>query len=318
MRTSVLRPAAGHTAWLLALAMGGAALLGGCASAPDEHTAAPVDARVAQTPAEALLEPGVKVPLPTVHGIVPATFHQLMTIGYRDQTQQLQTVLEIAPGSLSLAGLTPAGIRLFEGRYDGVEVSTELAAGMEKMPPVSQVLLDVMLSLCPPDRFTLPPGYVLQDRGWLHRELYAPDGSTVYAIEYDDALGSGRRLPVSISHQVFGYQVSFRYLPSPQAEDAGEDEVSAEGEEHARGKPRRGKRFGRDLMGRPINQDGTVDYSQIRQRSSVPARIPGSLQQQYPQQQYPQQLSLPTGLPGLMQGGQSTLQSFPMPTSSGQ
>ena len=317
MRKPAVMQAPRFATWLMAMAMGGAAALGGCASGPEQDAAAPEPAPAVQTPAEALLEPGVKVPLPTVHGIVPATFHQLMTIGYRDQTQQLQTVLEIAPGSLSFAGLTPSGIRLFEGRYDGVEVSTELAAGMQKMPPVSQVLLDIMLSLCPPDRFALPPGYVLQDRGWLHRELYAPDGSTVYAIEYDDALGSGRRLPVSISHQVFGYQVSFRYLPSPQEENATGDEVSDEGEEHARGKPRRGKRFGRDLMGRPINQDGTVDYSQIRQRPSAPARIQGALQQQYPQQ-FPQQLSLPAGLPGLMQGGQSTLQSFPMPTSSGQ
>ncbi len=92
------------------------------------------------------------------------------------------TVLEADGRQLTLVGLTPSGVRLFLVRYDQQGISTRQLSPLltTGMPPVSQVLADVMLCYWPLASWQsqLPPGWTLRDEGLLRR-LRAPDGALV-------------------------------------------------------------------------------------------------------------------------------------------
>lgn len=87
------------------------------------------------------------------------------------------TVLEADYRQLTLVGLTPSGVRLFLVRYDQQGISTRQLSPLltTGMPPVSQVLADVMLCYWPLASWQpqLPPGWTLRDEGPLRR-LRAP------------------------------------------------------------------------------------------------------------------------------------------------
>ena len=79
------------------------------------------------------------------------------------------------------------------------------------MPPVSQVLADVMLCYWPLASWQsqLPPGWTLRDEGPLRR-LRAPDGTLVTEIRYRDA--DGVREPVGLQQHVFHYRLQLETL----------------------------------------------------------------------------------------------------------
>ena len=98
-------------------------------------------------------------------------------------------------------------------RYDQQGIATQqlsplLATGM---PPVTQVLADVMLCYWPLASWQpqLPPGWTLRDQG-LTRRLRAPDGALVSEIHYRDI--DGVREPVSLQQHVFHYRLQLETL----------------------------------------------------------------------------------------------------------
>ena len=130
-----------------------------------------------------------------------------------ESAHQLMTVLEADGSQLTLVGLTPSGVRLFRVRYDQQGIATQqlsplLATGM---PPVTQVLADVMLCYWPLASWQpqLPPGWTLRDQG-LTRRLRAPDGALVSEIHYRDI--DGVREPVSLQQHVFHYRLQLETL----------------------------------------------------------------------------------------------------------
>lgn len=161
----------------------------------------------------AYLDKGTVMTLPAPVLAAPFYRQQLLTASVGGSNHQLMTVLEADGHQLTLVGLTPSGVRLFLVRYDqqGIEtrqLSPLLTSGM---PPVSQVLADVMLCYWPLASWQpqLPPGWTLRDEGLLRR-LRAPDGTLVTEIRYRDA--DGVREPVGLQQYVFNYRLQLETL----------------------------------------------------------------------------------------------------------
>lgn len=160
--------------------------------------------------AAAFLVPDVKVALPRESGHPNATYHQLLDISHGKEEQSVQAVLQFSPGTVSLTGLSTLGLRLFHGSYSGGVLTVEQNVRPGSLPPVNQILLDIMISMSPPEAWKLPQGYEIKDEGEEKRFLYDGDGSMIYRIEYDVVMGN--RLPVLIEHKVYGYRIALKYL----------------------------------------------------------------------------------------------------------
>ncbi len=159
----------------------------------------------------AWLKPGVQVTLPAP-GISPAFQQQQLLTGHaKGKTQSLLVLLSADSQQLSLAGLSSLGIRLFRVTYDKNGIHTQQMLALPEMPPVSQVLADVMLSHWPIGAWQpqLPPGWQLEDIGD-RRELRDAEGKVVTLIRY---LQRGAlREPISIDQRAFGYQIYIQHL----------------------------------------------------------------------------------------------------------
>lgn len=173
-------------------------LLAGCSSQP--------------TPT-AYLDKGTVMTLPAPVLAAPFYRQHLLTASVGESTHQLMTVLEADGRQLTLVGLTPSGVRLFLVRYDQQGISTRQLSPLltTGMPPVSQVLADVMLCYWPLASWQsqLPPGWTLRDEGPLRR-LRAPDGTLVTEIRYRDV--DGVREPVGLQQHVFHYRLQLETL----------------------------------------------------------------------------------------------------------
>lgn len=178
-----------------------ALLLGACAS-----TLVPEN--------RAYLTPDTSLVLPTPQRDQPLYRQQLLSTHGKGGEHQLLTVLEADGHRLTLVGLTPSGIRLFRLSYDGKTIHTEQLSsllGGAALPPVAQVLADVMMSYWPVAAWhaQLPKGWQLADEGMVRR-LTDPDGRLVSEIHY--RLVAGEREPVQLIQHAFDYQLQMQRL----------------------------------------------------------------------------------------------------------
>jgi hypothetical protein len=177
------------------------ALLSACASAPAPEN-------------RAYLTPGTSLLLPPPEREQPLYRQQLLSAHSKGGEHQLLTVLEADGHKLTLVGLTPSGIRLFRVSYEGEVIRTEQLSnllGGAALPPVAQVLADVMLSYWPIATWQarLPEGWHLADEGMVRR-LTAPDGKLVSEIHYRQV--DGEREPVQLIQHAFDYQLQMEKL----------------------------------------------------------------------------------------------------------
>ena len=161
----------------------------------------------------AYLDKGTAMTLPAPVLATPFYRQQLLTASVGGRSHQLMTVLEADGRQLTLVGLTPSGVRLFRVRYDQQGIATEQLSPLLTggMPPVSQVLADVMLSHWPLSAWQpqLPKGWTLTDNGD-RRELRNASGKLVTEIVYLQR--NGKREPISIAQHVFKYHITIQYL----------------------------------------------------------------------------------------------------------
>lgn len=170
----------------------------------------------AATQVRANLTPEVSYALPSAGVSTPFAYQQLLTAHYAGDSHQLLVQLQGDAKGLTLAGLTPFGLKLFTASFtaQGLEVSKLNIPG--KLPEPAQVLSDIMLALYPAETMqaALPEGFVLQDKGMqrlLTAEAAEKDrGQTVYVIDY--SMQQGHRLPVRIEQKIFGYVIELSYL----------------------------------------------------------------------------------------------------------
>lgn len=188
---------------LLQIALIGIGLLTGCSSQMATPSAA--------------LDPHHTVALPAP-AMTPGFYRQqLLTVTLPRQQgagQSLLTVLEVSGKGIVLVGLTPLGVRLFAIEYDESGIRSEqlpALSALGALPPINQVLADVMLSYWPIARWQplLPAGWTLADRG-LRRELRDAGGQLVSEIHYRQ-MGAYRE-PVRLWHHLFGYQLQIQTL----------------------------------------------------------------------------------------------------------
>lgn len=180
-----------------------ASLLSACASPP----APAPDNRAFLTPGTSLV-----LPVPTL--AQPLYRQQLLSARTQSGEHQLLAVLEADGRQLTLVGLTPSGIRLFRVSYDGEAIRTEQLSsllGGTALPPVAQVVADVMLSYWPIPAWQaqLPRGWQLKDEGMVRR-LRDPGGKLVSEIFYQDI--GGEREPVRLVQHAFEYQLLMEKL----------------------------------------------------------------------------------------------------------
>lgn len=178
-----------------------ATLLSACASQPVPDN-------------RAFLSPDTSLLLPAPLRAQPLYRQQLLSAHSKGGQHQLLTVLEADGHRLTLVGLTPSGIRLFRLSYDGKEIETEQLSsllGGAALPPVAQVLADVMLSYWPIAAWQpqLPKGWRLEDEGMVRR-LTDPDGKLVSEIHYRQI--AGEREPVRLIQHAFDYQLQMEKL----------------------------------------------------------------------------------------------------------
>lgn len=162
----------------------------------------------------ALLTPTVSLVLPAPLRDRPLYRQQLISARTRGGEHQLLTVLEADGRQLTLVGLTPSGIRLFRLSYDGEAIRSEQLSsllGGTALPPVAQVLADVMLGYWPLSAWQprLPRGWHLEDEGMVRR-LRDPAGTLVSEIHYREI--GGEREPVRLVQHAFDYELQMEKL----------------------------------------------------------------------------------------------------------
>ncbi len=163
---------------------------------------------------QAWLKPGVKMTLPPP-SITPSIHQQqLLTATVKGQQHQLLVLLSADEQRLTLAGLSPLGIRLFRLTYDSSGISAEQSMMLPQLPPTHQVLADIMLSYWPLSAWhgQLPAGWTLTDQDD-RRELWDSNRQRVIKILYR-TLPDGQRQPISVHQYPFDYQISIQSLDS--------------------------------------------------------------------------------------------------------
>lgn len=158
----------------------------------------------------AWLKPGVRILLPAP-GISPA-FHdkQLLTAEAKGESHSLMVLLSADDQQLRLAGISTLGVRLFLLTYDKQGIHVEKSLPIPGLPPVEQVLADVMLSYWPIDRWLplLPQGWTLAEDAQgrtLRDERQQVVSTIVYAAD-------ANRQPVLITNFIFNYTIHISHL----------------------------------------------------------------------------------------------------------
>lgn len=157
----------------------------------------------------AWLKPGVQITLPAPLLEHPIRRQQLLTATVNGKSDSLLTLMNADGKQLTLAGLSPLGIRLFKVTYSSKGIETEQSITLPQLPPASQVLADVMMSYWPINVWQpqLPKGWTLIDLGD-KRRLSDADNQLVSEISYQ--IINNLREPVLINQHYFGYQIAIQ------------------------------------------------------------------------------------------------------------
>ncbi|WP_159566192.1 DUF3261 domain-containing protein [Budvicia diplopodorum] len=177
-------------------------LLGGCSLSQD------------QSHPQAWLKRGVKVTLPAPTLSTPLHHQQLLTATVKGKQQSLLVMLDADGQKITLAALSPVGVRLFKVTYDTLGVHTERSIVVPELPPAEQVLADIMLSYWPISDWQtqLPEGWLLLDSDE-KRMLTDAKGEPISEILYQTL--NDKREPVMIIQHYFNYQISVQNVDNP-------------------------------------------------------------------------------------------------------
>ncbi|MBK5143777.1 DUF3261 domain-containing protein [Budviciaceae bacterium BWR-B9] len=172
-------------------------LLSGCSLSQD------------QSHPQAWLKRGTKVTLPAPTLTSPLHYQQLLTATVEGKSQSMLVLLDADQEKITLAALSPVGIRLFKLTYDATGIHTEQSISLPQLPPAEQVLADIMLSYWPIADWQahLPEGWQLNDQQ-NQRILTDNKGNVISEIQYLSE--NNRREPILITQHHFGYQISIQ------------------------------------------------------------------------------------------------------------
>ncbi len=157
------------------------------------------------------IEKDKKIPLPFISFDSEEEYRQILTADYNGKKNSLLCIVKLHKAGLSLTGLTLSSLPLFNLKYENGELLGNYYVPKSLLPPVNQVLFDIMLAFDRKNRLNqeISKEYIIQraDNSVTLRRL---DGKELYSIEY--ALYDARNLPVKIVNHEFNYSINLQYI----------------------------------------------------------------------------------------------------------
>lgn len=155
----------------------------------------------------------IEVSIPKAQFESEESFDQILATTYNGKKNSLLVSSVIKHNSITVTGLTPGYLKLFTLTYDGNGVSTQYSVPKSMLPPVNQVLLDIMLSYKSNLKDELPSSFRIIDKGNERTIAYVDNTKmrkVIYKIEYKSM--KDKRLPNKIINFEFNYTINFKYL----------------------------------------------------------------------------------------------------------
>ncbi len=155
----------------------------------------------------------IEVSIPKAQFESEESFDQLLSTTYNGKKNSLLVSSVIKHNSITVTGLTPGYLKLFTLTYDDNGVSTQYSVPKSMLPPVNQVLLDIMLSYKSNLKDELPSSFRIIDKGNERTIAYVDNTKmrkVIYKIEYKSM--KDKRLPNKITNFEFNYTINFKYL----------------------------------------------------------------------------------------------------------
>lgn len=155
----------------------------------------------------------IEISVPKAKFDTEESFDQLLSTTYNGKKSSLLVSSVIKKNSISVTGLTPGYLKLFTLTYDESGINAEYSVPKAMLPPINQVLLDIMLSYKNNLNHDLPKEFRIIDKGNERTISYADITKmrkVIYKIEYKSM--NGKRLPNKIINFEFNYTINFKYV----------------------------------------------------------------------------------------------------------
>ena len=155
----------------------------------------------------------IEISVPKAKFDTEESFDQLLSTTYNRKKSSLLVSSVIKKNSISVTGLTPGYLKLFTLTYDESGINAEYSVPKAMLPPINQVLLDIMLSYKNNLNHDLPKEFRIIDKGNERTISYADITKmrkVIYKIEYKSM--NGKRLPNKIINFEFNYTINFKYV----------------------------------------------------------------------------------------------------------
>ena len=155
----------------------------------------------------------IEISVPKAHFDTEESFDQLLSTTYNGKKSSLLVSSVMSKNSISVTGLTPGYLKLFTLTYDENGINAEYSIPKSMLPPVNQVLLDIMLSYKSNLNNDLPKEFRIIDKGNERTISYVDITKmrkVIYKIEYKSM--NDKRLPNKIINFEFNYTINFKYL----------------------------------------------------------------------------------------------------------
>lgn len=155
----------------------------------------------------------IEISVPKAKFDTEESFDQLLSTTYNGEKSSLLVSSVIKKNSISVTGLTPGYLKLFTLTYDESGINAEYSVPKAMLPPINQVLLDIMLSYKNDLNHDLPKEFRIIDKGNERTISYVDITKmrkVIYKIEYKSM--NGKRLPNKIINFEFNYTINFKYV----------------------------------------------------------------------------------------------------------
>lgn len=155
----------------------------------------------------------IEISVPKAKFDTEESFDQLLSTTYNGKKSSLLVLSVIKKNSISVTGLTPGYLKLFTLTYDENGINAEYSVPKAMLPPINQVLLDIMLSYKNNLNHDLPKEFRIIDKGNERTISYVDITKmrkVIYKIEYKSM--NGKRLPNKIINFEFNYTINFKYV----------------------------------------------------------------------------------------------------------
>ena len=155
----------------------------------------------------------IEIAVPKAKFDTEESFDQLLSTTYNGKKSSLLVSSVIKKNSISVTGLTPGYLKLFTLTYDESGINAEYSVPKAMLPPINQVLLDIMLSYKNNLNHDLPKEFRIIDKGNERTISYVDITKmrkVIYKIEYKSM--NGKRLPNKIINFEFNYTINFKYV----------------------------------------------------------------------------------------------------------